>query len=67
MEKSLHRKIAGLRESIIAVLKTLLAKRRGTYPHELDGRESKMVERLLDDTMRPSQRAETRRRRDWWD
>ena len=29
VEKSLHRKIAGLRESVIAVLKTLFAKRRG--------------------------------------
>ena len=65
VEKSLHRKIAGLRESIIAVLKTLLAKRRGTYPRSYDGRELKMVERLLDDADAAIQRAETRRR-DWW-
>lgn len=61
-EKSLHRKIAGLRESVIAVLKTLLAKRRGTYPRSYDGAELKTVERLLDDADAAIQRAETRRR-----
>ena len=62
VEKSLHRKIAGLRESVIAVLKTLLAKRRGTYPRSYDGAELKMVERLLDDADAAIERAETRRR-----
>ena len=62
VEKSLHRKIAGLRESVVAVLKTLLAKRRGTYPRSYDGAELKMVERLLDDADAAIERAETRRR-----
>ena len=61
-EKSLHRKIAGLRESVIAVLKTLLAKRRGTYPRSYDGAELRMVERLLDDADAAIERAEARRR-----
>ena len=62
VEKSLHRKIAGLRESVIAVLKTLLAKRRGIYPRSYDGAELRMMERLLDDADAAIERAETRRR-----
>ena len=64
VEKSLHRKIAHLRESVIAVLKTLLGKRRGTYPRSRDGAELKMLERLLDDGDTAIKHAETRRR-DW--
>jgi len=61
-EQSLHRKIAGLRESVIAVLKTMLAKRRETFPRRYDGAELKMVERLLDDADAAIERAEARRR-----
>jgi GTP-binding protein EngB required for normal cell division len=63
VEKSLHRKIAGLRESVIAVLKTLLAKRRGTYLRNYDGAALKMVERLLDDADAAIERTEAGRRK----
>ncbi len=63
VEKSLHRKIAGLRESVIAVLKTLLAKRRGTYPRSYDGAALSMVERLLDDADAAIERTEAGRRK----
>jgi len=61
-EQSLHRKIARLRESVTAVLRTLLAKRRGTAPVSRDGREIRTAERLLDQADAAIQRAETRRR-----
>jgi hypothetical protein len=63
MEESLHRKIARLRESMIAVLQTLLAKRHGRAPAG-DGTQLKAVERLLDDADAGIQRAQTRHR-DW--
>jgi GTP-binding protein EngB required for normal cell division len=63
-EKSLHRKIARLQESVASVLRTLLAKRRGTAPVSGDGREIKNAERLLDQADGAIERAETRRR-DW--
>ena len=46
MEESLRRKIARLRESVMAVLQTLLAKRHGRAPESGDGRQWKAVERL---------------------
>jgi hypothetical protein len=64
-EQSLHRKIARLRESVIAVLQTLLARRRGIAPMSRDGRQLKMVERLLDQADAAIRHAETRRR-DWF-
>jgi len=63
-EQSLHRKIARLQESVASVLRTLLAKRRGTAPVSRDGREIKTAERLLDQADAAIERAETRRR-DW--
>ncbi|MGO8752344.1 MAG: dynamin family protein, partial [Thermoguttaceae bacterium] len=48
-EESLRRKIARLRESVMAVLQTLLAKRHGRAPVDGDGRQLKAVERLLDE------------------
>jgi GTP-binding protein EngB required for normal cell division len=63
-EQSLHRKTARLRESVSGVLRTLLAKRRGTAPVSRDGREIKNAERLLDQADAAIQHAE-RRRRDW--
>ena len=63
-EASLRRKMARLRESVIAVLQTLLAKRRGTAPVGGDSRQWKAVERLLDEADAAIQQAETRRR-DW--
>ncbi len=66
-EQSLQRKIARLRESIAGVLRTLLARRRGTVPASRNGREIKTAERLLDQADAAIERAETRRR-DWsWD
>jgi GTP-binding protein EngB required for normal cell division len=63
-EKSLHRKIARLRQSVIAVLQTLLAKRCGTAPVRGDGQQLKTTERLLDQADAAIQQAEARRR-DW--
>jgi GTP-binding protein EngB required for normal cell division len=63
-EESLHRKIARLRESVLAVLRTLLAKRHGRAPVGGDGRQLKAVERLLDEADAAIQQAETRHR-DW--
>lgn len=63
-EQSLHRKIARLRESLIGVLRTLVAKRHGTAQVSRDGREIKAAERLLDQADAAIDRAETRRR-DW--
>lgn len=63
-EQSLHRKIARLRESVTAVLRTLLAKRDGRAPVGADGRQLKAAERLLDEADAAIQRAETRHR-DW--
>ncbi len=63
-ETSLHRKIARLRESVIAVLQTLLAKRQGTARVSRDGQELKTAERLLDEADAAIERAESRRR-DW--
>ena len=69
-EESLHRKIARLRESVMAVLQTLLAKRQGAVPaghHVLmvgDGRQLKAAERLLDKADTAIQQAQIRRR-DW--
>jgi len=63
-EQSLHRKIARLRESVASVLRTLLAKRRGTAPVSRDGREIKTAERLMDQADAAIELAETRRR-DW--
>jgi GTP-binding protein EngB required for normal cell division len=71
MEESLHRKIARLRESVMAVLQTLLAKRHAGTDAERwsalaggDGRQLKAVERLLDEADAAIQQAETRHR-DW--
>ena len=64
VEESLHRKIARLQESVMAVLQTLLAKRRGTAPVGGDGRQWKAVERLLDEADAAIQQAQTRHR-DW--
>jgi len=61
-EQSLHRKIARLRESVTAVLRTLLAKRQGKAPVGGDGRQLKAVERLLDEADASIQRAQTRQR-----
>ncbi|MCR4414384.1 MAG: dynamin family protein [Thermoguttaceae bacterium] len=63
-EQSLHRKIARLRESVIAVLRTLLAKRQGKAPAAGDSRQWKAVEGLLDEAEAAIQRAQTRQR-DW--
>lgn len=63
-EQSLHRKIARLQESVASVLRTLLAKRRGTAPVSRDGREINAAERLLDQADAAIDRAATRRR-DW--
>ena len=63
-EESLRRKIARLRESVMAVLQTLLAKRHGRAPVDGDGRQLKAVERLLDEADAAIQQAETRHR-DW--
>jgi len=63
-EQSLHRKIARLQESVAGVLRTLLAKRRGTACVIRDAREIKNLERLLDQADGAIERAETRRR-DW--
>lgn len=64
MEQSLHRKIARLRESVMAVLQTLLARRHGGAPAGGDGRQLKSVERLLDEADAAIHQAETRHR-DW--
>jgi hypothetical protein len=64
MEESLHRKIARLRESVMTVLQTLLAKRHGRAPVGGDGRQLEAVERLLDEADSAIQQAETRHR-DW--
>jgi GTP-binding protein EngB required for normal cell division len=63
-EESLHRKTARLRESLMAVLRTLLAKRHGRAPVGGDGRQLKAAERLLDEADAAIQQAETRHR-DW--
>ena len=63
-EESLHRKIARLGESVMAVLQTLLAKRQGTASVGGDGRQLKTVEGLLDEADTVIQQAQIRRR-DW--
>lgn len=63
-EQSLHRKIARLRESVTAVLQTLLAKRQGKVPAAVDSRQLQAVERLLDDADAAIQHAQMRQR-DW--
>ena len=63
-EESLRRKIARLRESVMAVLQTLLAKRHGRAPESGNGRQWKAVERLLDEADIAIEQAETRRQ-DW--
>jgi len=63
-EESLHRKIARLRESVMAVLQTMLAKRHGKTPVGGDGRQLKAMERLLDEADAAIQHAQTRQR-DW--
>lgn len=60
----MHRKIARLRESVIAVRQTLLAKRHGKTPVGGDGRQLKVAERLLDEADTAIQRAAARQR-DW--
>ncbi|MBN2560455.1 MAG: dynamin family protein [Phycisphaerae bacterium] len=62
-EESLHRKIARLRESVTAVLETLLAKRHGRAPVG-DGGQLKAVEQLLDEADAAIQRAAARQQ-DW--
>jgi GTP-binding protein EngB required for normal cell division len=63
-EQSLQRKIVRLRESVLAVLQTLLAKRRGTAPVGCDDTHLKAVERLLNEADAAIERA-TVRHRDW--
>jgi len=61
---SLHRKIARLRDSVMAVLQTLVAKRHGKAPIGGDGRQLKAAQRLLDEADAAIQQAQTRDR-DW--
>jgi GTP-binding protein EngB required for normal cell division len=61
-EESLHRKIARLRESVMAVLRTLLAKRHGRAPVGGDDRQFEAAERLLEEADAAIQQAQTRHR-----
>jgi len=61
-EESLHRKIALLRESVMAVLRTLLAKRHGGAPAGNGGRQCEAAERLLDEADAAIQQALARHR-----
>ena len=63
-EESLRRKIARLRESVMAVLQTLLAKRHRRAPSDGDGGQWKAVEQLLGEADAAIEQAETRHR-DW--
>src|SRR5206468_2783602 len=63
-EESIQRKIAQLREAVLAVLETLLAKQQGGQAGSISGTSVQEARRLLDEADQAAEHAK-KRCRDW--